>query len=801
MATPSRYTFPILNSDGTASTTTVDFADMFVRKEDFLDAGLYAWGQNVNTQLGLNNTTNISSPTQVGSLTNWKQVSNGYSHTTSIRTDGSLWTWGYNFYGQLGINSIIQVSSPTQVGSLYNWKQVSGGYLHSAAIKSDSTLWTWGLNSKGELGVNDITHRSSPVQVGSLTNWKQVSSSSYTSAIATTGALYAWGDNTFGKLGIGTATFNSAVSTNLSYSSPVQVGSLTNWFMVDSNPYNSAYTTTSNTLYVTGFNISGQLGLGDTTHRSSPTQVGSLTNWKMVALGNANQAGQGFCVAVKNETDGLVGTLWSWGHNLYGQLGYSASPGTSSPQQIGSVTNWTQVAAGPTHAFAITSVSGLWAWGHNVFGQLGLGDTNNRSSPVQIGFDNAWSKVSTGVAHTLAIGFGRLYVWGRNTDGELGLGDTTARSSPVQVGSATNWKQARVGISTSYAINTSGQLFAWGRNAGYELGLGDITSRSSPTQIGSLSSWMTVNTDRTSSAPGSDNNSAVWAVKTDGTLWAWGWNYNFPPTYGPLLGLNTSIITVSSPTQVGSLTTWAVASSPAVPTYIVGATGIIYDRNASGLGITTGGALWAWGDNTAGQKGITGGTITNSADVSSPVQVGSLTNWRLVSNGYYHTAAIKTDGTLWAWGKNTSGQLGQLNTIDISSPVQVGSLANWKLVSTGHYHTAAIKTDGTLWIWGHNSDGVTGGALGLSDITHRSSPVQVGSMTNWRLVSSGRNHTSAVKTDGTLWIWGYNPGTASLGLSNITSYSSPVQVGSLTNWKQVTSGQSHTIAISSPDLP
>ena len=205
--------------------------------------------------------------------------------------------------------------------------------------------------------------------------------------------------------------------------------------------------------------------------------------------------------------------------------------------------------------------------------------------------------------------------------------------------------------------------------------------------------------------------------------------------------------------------------------------------------IPVSGTLWAWGENAVGQLGL-GDTI----DRSTPVQVGTDTNWKAVSaGGGYYTLALKTDGTLWAWGENAVGQLGLGDTIDRSTPVQVGTDTNWKAVSAGGDHTLALKTDGTLWVWGWNSSG----QLGLGDITDRYSPVQVGADTDWKTVAAGRFHTIALKTDGTLWAWGSN-GAGQLGLGDAgrdTDRHTPVQVGTDTDWKTVAAGTFHTIAL------
>jgi alpha-tubulin suppressor-like RCC1 family protein len=146
-------------------------------------------------------------------------------------------------------------------------------------------------------------------------------------------------------------------------------------------------------------------------------------------------------------------------------------------------------------------------------------------------------------------------------------------------------------------------------------------------------------------------------------------------------------------------------------------------------GIATG-ELYAWGDNSPfGELGD--GTVV---DKSSPVQIGALTSWYQVSAGGTHTASIKTDGTMWAWGSNSSGQLGSGTTVNKSSPVQIGALTNWAQVSAGGAnHTASIKTDGTLWVWGQGAYG----KLGDGTVVYKSSPVQVGALTNWAQASAG----------------------------------------------------------------
>jgi len=348
-----------------------------------------------------------------------------------------------------------------------------------------------------------------------------------------------------------------------------------------------------------------------------------------------------------------------------------------------------------------------------------------------------------------------LYSWGDGGQGASGLGNTTNYSSPKQVGSSTNWSTVSAGWYRGFSIKTDGTLWGWGENATGALGLGNTTAYSSPKQVGALTNWLIVSSGYFHTV----------AIKTDGTMWSWGSNV----TFGGLgLGNTTSY---SSPKQIGALTTWATVSSG-------------YQFS---LAIKTDGTIWSWGYNANGGLGL-----GNTTSYSSPKQIGALTNWLKVNCLAAATIAIKTDGTIWSWGQNNNGQSGLGNSTVYSSPKQIGALTNWlKLSSGGYYQCAAIKTDGTLWSWGQNSFG----QLGLGDTTNRSSPVQVGALTNWDSVTSGSaNFTAAIKTDGTLWTWGRGL-NGYLGLGNTTDYSSPKQVGSLTTWDQVAATVGNTIAL------
>jgi len=206
--------------------------------------------------------------------------------------------------------------------------------------------------------------------------------------------------------------------------------------------------------------------------------------------------------------------------------------------------------------------------------------------------------------------------------------------------------------------------------------------------------------------------------------------------------------------------------------------------------------MFGWGDNFSGQLGD--GFVARRV---TPTQVGTATGWASVAAGGVlgaagHTVAVKTNGTLWAWGENAYGQLGDGTTTSHASPIQVGTATNWASVAAGNHHTVAVKTDGTLWAWGRNAEA----QLGDGTITNRSSPVQIGTATNWASVAAGSYQTAAIKTDGTLWAWGETR-YGQLGACGVdgcfsTSFTtSPAPVGVGQNWVRVAAGGAHTIAI------
>jgi len=814
---------------------------------------LYSWGYNGYNNLGLGTlgaTANYLVPTNVGLTSIWStSTTQARINAMWIQPNGTLWAWGYNGYGQAGTNNTTQYSSPKQVGALTNWLQVSGAYT-TGAIKTDGTLWMWGYNGQGQLGNGNTTGYSSPKQVGSLTNWRQVSVSgdggnNHVLAVKTDNTLWAWGYNGNGQLG---------TSNTTAYSSPKQIGALAIWAGVVAGYTFSLAVDTSGRLWSWGNNTSyGMLGLNNTTNYSSPKLVGSSNNWStQLFTGNQYSA-----AAIKTD-----GTLWMWGYNGYGELGTNNTTGYSSPKQIGALTTWRQLGMGQwtsvQHTIGLTADGKLWAWGYNGNGQLGLGNGSNYSSPKQVGTNSNWHAIGVSGQSTYGVQTTNLFVPNPPTSltattlnaNTFKLTFTTPAfsgmpqtfTSTIQPGGGNQTSQSTTlyyynntaaGIgqtainyaftaTTINAVGSSGvsavsnsvtgttYLSVWGYNNYGQLGLNNVTSYSSPKNLGTYAGWGWQYGRISTASMNNGYNSA--AITNDGTLFMWGYN-----NYGQL-GTNTSN-NYSSPVQIGASNNWAYIAT---------------DQHT--LAVDTGGRLWSWGYNGYGQLGL-----GNTNNYSSPKQVGALTSWTKVYTGYYNSFAIKNDGTVWAWGYSGSYQLGLGNSTNYSSPKQITGIGGATHVATGFTYTMVlagnsgygwgvqnnpnyylffagssgtyttpqpmtygpgsggvwqwlaaskypgggyatslgVDTSGRLW-WAGNSGNY--GIAGVNSVNAaNTSGTQVGALTNWWWVQCGDYHAVGMTTSGTIYSWGYN-GSGQLGLGNTNSYSSPKQVGTLSNW-------------------
>ena len=525
-------------------------------------------------------------------------------------------------------------------------------------------------------------------------------------------------------------------------------------------------------------------GLTNTGAGTSNLNVGVVTATSISGVVTGNITGTASSIISGSDLTVGVATAVTWlgdGSGITG-AGSSAFIGQAVTAQAGTTTidlssgniinfthsnNTTVAFANTTTADRVTFIRTLTAntltWPNSIKWNNGVTPTlisNARAEAVQV-FNltttdagvtwHGWESINNDPDYLY------LYTWGQGVQGVQGQDSQVDISSPTQipgkwVSSAGNQLGYGHNDQATMALQADGALFSWGynfygglgHNIGGNAGGGAL---SSPTQIpGTWSSW-------SMGAQGS-----TIATKPDGTLWVWGRNATGQ------LGL-TDVNNRSSPVQMAAIgTPWATGDSTKIITSI-----------CSGA-VTDSGQLFVWGYNNFGGLGQ-----NDQVARSSAVQIPGI--WKTIDAEYTAMGGLKTNGTLWMWGDDSfRGLLGQNGpNIPRSSPIQVGTEGTWTRFTFGNTTAFGIKTNGTLWSWGYNSAPSGWGQLGLNDTLDRSSPTQIGAGNDWSQVVSTRSYNvAALKTNGSLWVWGNGSYYGSLGLNDSTPtgpmISSPTQI-------------------------
>jgi len=408
-----------------------------------------------------------------------------------------------------------------------------------------------------------------------------------------------------------------------------------------------------------------------------------------------------------------------------------------------------QVVAGAGHALALKQDGGLLAWGDDGKGQLGLDRQLSVVTPQQIlsiklGLQPPQGALAAGSFHVLArLPDGSLWSWGNNANGQLGDGSIGSRSKPAAIQGIDNVTTMACGGYHSLAVMANGTVWSWGNNNHGQLGDDTTTQQFHPIQVMYTSDVIAV-------AAGYQHSLAL---KSDGTVWAWGLN-----DHGQL--------------GQGS----ADNDSHTVPRQLTGLAhvkGIVTRRNHN-LALMANGTVWAWGDNHNGQLGD--GTTT---DQYNPVQISGLSDIVAVANGSYHSLAVKANGTVWSWGNNQYGQLGDgTSSNQKNSPAQVIGLIDVVAVAAGWGHSLALKKDGTVWAWGMNDMGQLG--QGSADESAHTAPVRVPTINDVTTLTSAGDSGLVADKNGMLWGWGDNS-NGQIGGTQQLSRSVPNSVLGLTD--------------------
>lgn len=594
--------------------------------------------------------------------------------------------------------------------------------------------------------------------------------------------LFVLGSNCYGQLGTNNTT---------SCLAPISPSSELTWSQVCVYGRYSMATKNDGTLWTWGLNNFGSLGDGSTISKSSPVQtVACGTNWSKISLGFGT-------AAIKKD-----GTLWTWGPNANCQLGDGTNVTRSSPvQTLSGGVDWKHVNINSASAAAIKTDGSLWAWGYNYRTDCG---SDNIDSPTQIYPDIQWRCAVSGNSHGLGIDeCFNLWAWGHNRYGSRG--DNTSNccsiSCPVQITpGGIKWKTISANLFNSAGIKQDGTIWAWGYNKYCQLGTVDTASRSSPVQLSTAeTNWKCV-------VVGPYSNLGINSVG-DTTIWGKQVgcvDFTFITCYDPIFvwgcAPNTAITgcnaVVRSPLEVlktalpnATNTNWTCISSHGISGGcrgygVLGPPAYLYCCQNSIHAIRCDGTLWAWGCNRWGQLGNS--SQTNSFTSMVPV-CSNNTNWCFVCGYGEFSGGITSSGNLWMWGRNRCGNLGDNTTISRSSPVQtITGGTNWCQFSASRRTTAAIKTDGTLWTWGSGECGALGDSFTGTSRSSPSQTVVLGS--NWSCVSSGFFGFIALKGGG-IWSWGNNA-CGNLGDTIIASKPTPAEISfASSGWASV-SGES-----------
>ncbi len=712
---------------------------------------------------------------QNGAIATPKVVS-GLNHTVALKADGTVWTWGYNGYGQLGNGTTTNSYVPEKIG-LDNVIDIAAGDYFTLALKQDGTVWAWGRNEKGQLGQGNTTNSTVPKQVlgvgeaSFLSGVTKIAACRYHwVALLDTTEVVSCGNNSLGELGDNTSTNRTTPVYMLNHNGVGNVNSVKD---ISIGQCETAILKEDGSLWMTGHNCCGGLGQGNTTTSYRIKQVKDTTG--NGTLNNIIQISSGGWGSLALDSNGNV---WSWGSNSYGQLGINSTSNKSLPQKVlgvngtGYLENIVSVKSGYYSSFAVDSNGNVYSWGYNNNGQLGINNTTTYKVPKQVLssngtdlLDNVMIADSNGYHSTFVKYDGTVWTVGYNKNGELGndgnvstklvecisnpklevkekyvifdeIGQTKKIEVSVNSGFNLLVDTIEAGTNTFRSLNRDvvevdqyGNIISTGAGTTYikitneELGL-----------IAAVKVVVPVRDAKVAPKIVGGANHYV-ALKADGTVWTWGYN-----GYGQLGQGNTSNYLEPTKTTMSDVIDVAAGA------------------NFTAV-LKKDGTVWVAGQNNYGQLGQGN---TTGLEVFTKVKAENGTDYLsdiiAISASNYYMVALKKDGTVYAWGLNTSGQLGIGSTSNIYLPTKVRKVNNIIDMSAGSTHLVLLDADGTVWATGQNNYG----QLGNKTTTNATIPAKVlntdgtGNITDIIKVAGGEKFTVLLSEDGKVYSFGYN---------------------------------------------
>lgn len=505
---------------------------------------------------------------------------------------------------------------------------------------------------------------------------------------------------------------------------------------ISAGAYHTVALKEDGTVWTWGNNESGQLGDGTEIDKGEPVQVKGIEGVKAIAAGGYHT------VALKED-----GTVWTWGENLYGQLGDDTIDiCKNEPVQVKGIEGVKAIAAGERHTVALKEDGTVWTWGYNFSCQLGDGTNKNRKKPVKVKSIKGVKEIAAGAKYTVVLKEdGTVWSWGNQNFESTDDYDEeqSCNSKAEQVESLEDIKAIAAGEWHTVALKEDGSIWAWGDNEDGQLGDGRVIATNKPVQAIDIEEVVAI----------ASGNCFTVALKQDGTVWGWGLYFY----YDPIENVDIAMTSTQPVCKEGIEDVKAIAAG-----------------SDHVVALKEDGTVWTWGRNDYGQLG--NGTKVN---YNEPVQVTGIEDVKAIAAGTYNSFAIKEDGTVWGWGSNFAGQLGAIVIADSDTNnefkyerfMQVSGMEKVKAIAAGYNYTIALKKDGSLWVWGRNNLG----NLGDDSIeTISIEPVPVKDLEDVIAVSAADDHIVALKKDGTVWSWGLNL-YGQLGDGTVMYTSKPVQ--------------------------
>lgn len=693
---------------------------------------------------------------------------------SAIKSDGTVWVWGKNYSGQTGDGTTITKAAPSQASTLNGFISISSGVDHSVGLKSDGTVWAWGDNLNGGNLANDtITQSSVPVQITQLNSIIAIDVGLAQSfALKNDGTVWAWGNNQYGQLGDGTK--------NKAYY-PVKVANIDSVVAISNTYSHTLALKGDGSVWAWGYNERGELGDGTTVERLIPTQVVGLDSVISVSAGTSHS------MALKRD-----GTVWQWGWNLTNE----GTTGQITPAKVPNLTDVVSISDTSSRSVALKKDGTVWTWGVNTKGNLGDGTTLNRVLPVQVSHLNSIVGISANDTVVLAT-MNNGSVWSFGSNGTFGLGNggqtSDSTSTRIQVtgipGNYSDNVPPSAPTLSATGIASNSVVLTWSESLdNFVVQSYDIYNGS--TLVGSQSVDSKSSLDaRTYTVTGlSPSTTYSFSVRAkDGSG-----NTSVPSnvitvTTKVALPLTTTGGIYESIVLKSDGTVWKWGSSDTAPVQLPNLNSIVQISESYShlLALKSDGTVWGWGQNRSGQLGDGTGTAR-----TVPIQIPNMNNVVAVSAGGSHSLVLKSDGTVWAFGSNYYGQIGNGESRkDQYTPVQVPNLTSVKAISAASYHSMALQNDGTVWTWGANFYG----ELGDGTIVDNPLPRKVNSLSNVSTIESRYDHNMAIKNDGTVWAWGSNT-KGQLGDGTKVNRILPVQLN-IDSVRALSTGTYHTVAL------